>query len=78
MKNFVEIQHSVLWKMSYDQSYFWLVETIIGIRGKQFSMKKLIVCLMETVCFGQCYFAASRNYYWNKEKTVLRERVHSC
>ena len=28
------------------------------------------------VFFGQCYFTASRNHYWNKEKTVLRERVH--
>ena len=33
---------------------------------------------METVFFGQCYFAASRNHYWNKEKTVLREKAHSC
>ena len=30
---------------------------------------------METVFFGQCYFAASRNHYWNKEKTVLREKL---
>ena len=33
---------------------------------------------METLFFGQCYFTASRNHYWNKEKTVLRERAHSC
>ena len=28
--------------------------------------------------FGECYFTASRNHYWNKEKTVLRVRVHCC
>ena len=28
--------------------------------------------------FGGCYFTASRNYYWNKEKTVLRVRAHCC
>ena len=38
---------------------------------------KRIFCLEETVCFGQCYFTASRNHYWKKEKTVLRERAHS-
>ena len=27
---------------------------------------------------GQCYFTASRNHYWYKEKTVLRERAHYC
>ena len=63
MKDFVEIQYSVLWKLCFDQSYFWLVETIIGIRGKQFSKKELIFCLVEIVFFGQRYFAASRNYY---------------
>ena len=31
---------------------------------------------MEAVFFGQCYFTASRNQYWNKEKTVLKERAH--
>ena len=78
MKDFVEIQYSVFWKLCFDQSHFWLVETIIGIRGKQFSKKELIFCLAETVFFDQCYFAASRSHYWTKEKTVLRERVHSC
>ena len=28
--------------------------------------------------FGECYFTASRNQYWNKEKTVLIERDHCC
>ena len=58
MKDFVEIQYSVLWKLSFDQSYFWLVETIIGIRGKQFSKKELILAseqmifrLVETIFF---------------------------
>ena len=78
MKDFVEIQHSVLWKLCFDQSYFWLAETIIGIRGKQFSKKELIFCQVEALFFGQCYFPASRNHYWNKEKTALRERAHSC
>ena len=78
MKDFVEIQYSVFWKLCFDQSHFWLVETIIGIRGKQFSKKELIFCLVEIVFFGQRYFAASRNYYQNKEKRVLRERAHSC
>ena len=54
------------------------METIIGIRRKQFSKKELIFCLVETVFFGQCYLAATRNHYWNKEKAVLRERAHSC
>ena len=43
MKDFVEIQYSVLWKLYFDQSYFWLVETIIEIRGKRFSKKELIL-----------------------------------
>ena len=45
----------------------------------QFSKKELVFCLVEKVFFfGQCYFAASRNRYWNKKETVLRERLHSC
>ena len=28
MKDFVEIKYSVLWKLCFGQSYFWLVETI--------------------------------------------------
>ena len=31
-----------MWKLCFDQSYFWLVETIIGIKRKQFSKKELI------------------------------------
>ena len=54
------------------------MKTIIGNRGKQFTKKELISCLVETICLGQCYFAASRNDYWNKEKTVLKETAHSC
>ena len=56
MKDFVEIQYSVLWKLRFDQSYFWLVETITRIRGEQFSKKefifafgKLIFRLVETI-----------------------------
>ena len=26
--------------------------------------------------FGECYFTAIRNHYWNKEKTVSREIAH--
>ena len=78
MKDFVEIQHSVLWKLCFDQSYFWLVKTNTGIRGKHFSTKELNFLPSGNSIFGQCYFAAGRNHYWNKEKTVLRERAHSC
>ena len=54
MKDFFEIQYSVLWKLWFDQRYFWLVETIIGIRGKQFSKLifasgQLIFRLVETI-----------------------------
>ena len=31
-----------------------------------------------SIFFGKCYFIASRNHYWNKEKKVFRERAHSC
>ena len=78
MNDFIEIQYSVLRKLCFDQNYFWLMETITAIRQKQLSKKELIFCLVETVFFGQCYFAGSRNHFWNKEKTVLRERAHSC
>ena len=53
------------------------METIVGNRGKQFTKKEPTFCLVETVCLGQCYFAASRNDYWNKEKIVLKETAHS-
>ena len=43
IKDFVEIQYSVLWKLCFDRSYFRLVETINEIRGKQFSKKELIL-----------------------------------
>ena len=39
---------------------------------------KRIFCPVETVFFDQCYFTASRNHHWNKKKTVLKERAHSC
>ena len=55
MKDFVEIQYSVLWKLRFDQSYL-LVETITRTRGEQFSKKefifvfgKLIFRLVETI-----------------------------
>ena len=58
MKDFVEIQYSVLWKLCFDQSYFWLVETSIEITGKQFSKNELILAsgqlifrLVETILF---------------------------
>ena len=82
MKEFVEIQYSVLWKLCFDPRYFWLVETIIEIKGKQFSKKELIFCLVETIFFGQYFFAAKKNHSWNKERnrksSVLRERAHFC
>ena len=56
MKDFIEIQHSVLWKLGFDPRYFWLVETIIEIKEKQFSKKELIFCLVETIFFGQYCF----------------------
>ena len=59
MKDFLEIQYLVLWKLCFHQSYFWLGEIIIGSRGKLFSKKDLIICLVETGYFCQCYFAAS-------------------
>ena len=54
------------------------METGTGIRVKPFSKKELVLCLVETVFFGQCYFASIRKHYWIKEKTVLRERAYSC
>ena len=58
MNDFVKIKYSVLWKLCFDQSYFQLVETVIGIRGKQFSKKELILAsgqlilrLVETIFF---------------------------
>ena len=68
----------------FDQSYFWLVETIIGIRGEQFSKKELILAsgqlvfrLMETVSFlqGNPYFRLvetefrANNGFHKKKKT---------
>ena len=78
MKDFVEIQYSVLCKLYFYHSYIWLMETSTGIRVKPFSQKELVLCLVETVFFGQCYFASIRKHYWIKEKTVLRERANSC
>ena len=43
--------------------------------GNSSQKKELIFCLVETAYFGQCYFAATRNHYWNKEKTVLKELI---
>ena len=55
----IEIHYSVLWKLCFDQSYFRLVETIIGIRAKQFSKKELVLAngqlifrLVETIFFS--------------------------
>ena len=34
---------------------------------------------METIFFfGQSYFAAGRNHYWDLEKTVFKGRAYSC
>ena len=49
MKDFVKIQYSVLWKLCFDQTYFWLAETITGIRGKKFSKKEVILTLRKLV-----------------------------
>ena len=45
---------------------FRIVETYFSIFFTR--LVKQIFCLVETVFFGQCYFTASRNHYWNKEK----------
>ena len=59
LKDFVEIQYSVLQKLCFDQIYFCLVETIIGIRVKQFSKRQIILAsgkvifrLLETIFFS--------------------------
>ena len=63
---------------------FFKVEAAFPYSGNIFSQypspgsSKWIFCIVKTVFFGQCYFTASRNHYWNKEKTVLRETAHSC
>ena len=76
--------HSCQWKPIFSIfQRFFKVEAGFPYSGKgifQYSSPrqcKWIFCLEETVCFGQCYFTASRNHYWKKEKTVLRERAHS-
>ena len=58
MKDFVKIQYPIMWKLCPDQSYSWLVETVIGIRRKQFPKKELIPAsgqlilrLVETIFF---------------------------
>ena len=66
MKDFVEIQYCLV-EIVFWSELFWLVEIITGIKGKHFSKKELIFCLIETVFFGQCYLAASRNQpFWQK------------
>ena len=59
------------WKQLFRivETYFsifftWLVQTDFRLSGSSI--------------FGECYFTASRNHYWNKERTVLRERAQCC
>ena len=56
---------------------FRIVKTFFSIFFTRLSCKQIFY-LVETVLFGQCYFTVIRNHYWNTEKTVLRERRHSC
>ena len=82
MKDFVELQYSVLWKLYFDQSYFWLVETIIGITGKQFSKKELIFCLVETDLLVsaislpvETIIGIRRKQFWEKELILARGKL---
>ena len=77
VKGFVEIQCSVLWKLCFDQSYFWLVETIVGIRKKRFSKKELIFYLVETVFLVSAILLLLETIIGMRRKKVLRERAHS-
>ena len=63
-----------MWKLCFDQSYFWLVETIIRIRRKPFSKKKLSFCLVETVfsvnaisLLEETIIGIRRNQFWEKK-----------
>ena len=72
MKDFVEIQYFILWKLYFDQNYLWLVETIIGIRGKHSSKKELIFCLVETVFHAisllvETIIGIRRKQFWKKD-----------
>ena len=73
MRDFVEIQYSVLWKLCFYQNYFWLVETIFGIRRKQFSKKEFIFYIVETVYLVSAISLLDtitgirRKQFWEKE-----------
>ena len=87
MKDFVEIQYSVLWKLRFDQSYFWLVETIIEITGKQFSKKELILASGQVIFWlvkinfflsifrrpVQVFFRLVKNYFSRKSLLLVSE-----
>ena len=69
MKYFVEIQHSVLWKLCFEN-----YGNYIGIREKQFSKKQLIFWLVETVFLGQSIslvvetiIGIRRKQFWEKD-----------
>ena len=70
-KFFHFLRYFLIWKQLFRilETYFsifftWLVQTDFLPSGNS--------------TFGECYFTASRNHYWNKEKTVLRVRAHCC
>ena len=79
MKDFDEIQSSVLWKLCFDKNYFWLVETIIGIRGKQLSKNeltfaggKLIFRLAETI-FSLHFLETPAIFFSSSGKIFIKE-----
>ena len=62
---------------------FMLVETIIGIRGKQLSKKELILAsgqlifrLVETVFFSPFFFQTSASFFPSSGKVFFNEIVH--
>ena len=79
MKGFVEIQYFVFWKLCFDQSYFWLVETIIRIWGKQFLKKELILAsgqlifwLVKTIFFLQ-FSETPASFFSSSGKVFFKE-----
>ena len=51
--------------MYFSRSFIQLVET-------DFAHSR------NSIFFGQNYFAASRNHFWNQQKIVLKKRAYSC
>ena len=82
MNDFVEIQYSVLWKLCFDHSYFWLVETIIGIREILFPKKELILAigqlifhLVETIFFSP-FFGDPRQFFFVWWKSIFHKNPY--